>query len=75
MMLIKGKDFIWNNARSLERAIFARRFCAGSGKRILEILRNDQNPDGGFGHALEPDLRAPDSQPLFVEFALRTLYA
>lgn len=33
-----------------------------------------QNDDGGFGNAIEPDLRTPNSQPLFTEFALRVLY-
>ena len=74
MILEKGANFIWGNARFLERAIFEYHFCGGSAERILEILRTYQNEDGGFGHALEPDLRAPDSQPLFAEFGLRTLY-
>lgn len=72
-ILERGATFIWNNARLLERAVYDYRFNHGSPNRILEILRTYQNEDGGFGHALEPDLRAPDSQPLFVEFALRTL--
>jgi hypothetical protein len=67
-------NFIWKNARLLERAIFAYHFLNGSPARILDVLHTYQNEDGGFGNALEPDLRAPDSQPLFVEFALRTLY-
>jgi len=74
MILNKGANFIWKNARFLERAIFEYHFCGGSAERILEILRTYQNEDGGFGHALEPDLRAPDSQPLFAMFGLRTLY-
>ena len=74
MILEKGAHFIWENARLLERAIFEFRFCGGSGERILDILRTYQNPDGGLGHALEPDVRAPESQPLFLEFGLRTLY-
>ena len=32
-----------------------------------------RNGDGGFGHALEPDGRTPDSQPAAVEVALRIL--
>jgi len=32
-----------------------------------------RNDDGGFGHALEPDCRAPGSQPAAVEMALRVL--
>lgn len=32
-----------------------------------------RNPDGGFGHALEPDCRCPASQPAAVGMALRIL--
>lgn len=73
-ILEKGANFIWENARLLERAVFDYHFRGSSPTRILEIIRAYQNDDGGFGHALEPDLRAPDSHPLFAEFALRTLY-
>jgi len=69
-----GSEFIWRNARALERSIFEYRFSDGSPERILSIVRSYQNEDGGFGHALEPDVRAPDSQPLFAEFGLKTLY-
>ena len=75
MILENGMTFVWKYARLLERAIFEYHFCDGSSARIVDILRTYQNADGGFGHALEPDLRAPDSQPLFAEFALQTLYA
>lgn len=74
MILEKGANFIWENARLLERVILKYHFYGGSAERILEILRTYQNEDGGFGHALEPDLRAPESHPLFAEFGLRTLY-
>ncbi len=70
----KGANFVWSNARLLDRAIFEYFFLGGSPERVRSILGLYQNDDGGFGHALEPDLRAPDSQPLYVEFALRTLY-
>jgi hypothetical protein len=69
-----GTNFIWENARLLERAVFSLFFQHSSGEHVVQILRAYQNEDGGFGHALEPDLRAPDSHPLFVEFSLRTLY-
>ncbi len=72
--LDRAATFIWTNARQLDRAIFEYYFCHTPSSRILNILRTYQNEDGGFGHALEPDLRAPDSHPLFVEFALRTLH-
>ncbi|WP_274366169.1 hypothetical protein [Paenibacillus thermotolerans] len=70
----KAANFIWNNGRLLERTIFEYFFFAGSQSRVLDALKAYQNEDGGFGHALEPDLRTPESQPLFVEFGLRTLY-
>ncbi len=74
MDLNKAIEFIWENARLLERAIFEYRFLSGPASRVTDILRSYQNPDGGFGHALDSDVRAPDSHPLFVEFALRALY-
>ncbi|TMV50678.1 hypothetical protein FE783_08270 [Paenibacillus mesophilus] len=40
----------------------------------MTSLKAYQNDDGGFGNAIEPDLRAPNSQPLYMEFALRVLY-
>ena len=73
-ILDEGARFIWENARHLERAIFDFHFFDGPAVRIIEILRTYQNKDGGFGHALEPDVRAPESQPLFIEFGLHTLY-
>jgi hypothetical protein len=73
-ILESGTTFIWQNARWLERAIFECRFLNSSPGRILQILHTYLNEDGGFGNALEPDLRGPESQPLFVEFGLRTMY-
>lgn len=75
MNLDKAISFIWENARHLERAIFAHHFYGAPSDRIIAILRTYQNEDGGFGNALEPDVRAPDSQPLFVEYGLNVLYA
>jgi hypothetical protein len=42
---------------------------------VVTALRAYQNDDGGFGHALESDLRAPDSQPIHVDTAFRILHA
>jgi hypothetical protein len=73
-ILEQATEFIWYSARHLERAVFEFFFRGGSPERVISILNTYQNNDGGFGHALEPDLRCADSQPLFVEFGLRTLY-
>ena len=66
----KAANFIWENGRLLERRLFEYFFLGGSKNGVLNAINAYQNEDGGFGHAMEPDLRTPDSQPLFVEFAL-----
>ncbi len=73
-ILEKGTDFVMRHARLLDRAIFEYKIYSISPSRVINSLHAYQNPDGGFGHALEPDLRCPNSQPLYLEFALRTLY-
>lgn len=70
----KAANFIWQHGRLLERRIFEYAFQKGPKHNILTALKAYQNDDGGFGSAIEPDIRAPDSQPLFTEFALRVLY-
>lgn len=69
----KAKDFIWRNARLLDRRRFSYAFEGGSGEAVLTALRAYQNEDGGFGHALEPDIRCPDSQPVPLEMALQIM--
>jgi hypothetical protein len=48
----------------LERHRFAYLFLNGERQAVLEALLPYQNPDGGFCNALEPDVRAPISQPV-----------
>jgi hypothetical protein len=69
----KAAAFIWLNARLLDRHRFAFHFLSASRDQVLAALRPYQNADGGFGNGLEPDLRAPTSQPQPVEFALHIL--
>lgn len=66
-------DFIWRNARLLDRRRFAHRFLGAPPEPVVTALRAYQNADGGFGNALEPDKRCPDSQPVDVEVAFRVL--
>ncbi len=69
----KAQTFIWNNARLLERQLFSFLFQNGPRQNVLAALKAYQNPDGGFGNALEPDKRTPSNQPIDQEFALRIL--
>ncbi len=71
--LSKATDFIWRTARLLDRHRFAFLFLDGPHDAMLKALRPYQNADGGFGHALDPDLRGPVSQPQPVWSALRVL--
>jgi hypothetical protein len=65
--------FIAANARVLDRRRFDRLFGGGSAGPVRDAVAAYRNDDGGFGHALEPDCRAPGSQPLAVEMALRVM--
>lgn len=65
--------FVDANARLLDRAIFDHLFRGGTAERVRAALAAYRNPDGGFGHALEPDVRAPGSQPLHTLTALELL--
>jgi len=69
----RAEAFLWNNARLLERRLFAYHFQDGSREAVLAALRAYQNSDGGFGNALEPDIRCPLSQPVPVQHALEML--
>jgi hypothetical protein len=73
--LAAATDFIWRNARLVERRLFAAAFLGAPTEGVVSALRAYQNDDGGFGHALEGDLRGPDSQPIHVDAAFRTLHA
>jgi hypothetical protein len=73
--LERAAEFIWRHARLLERALFACRFRDGPADAVRAAVRAYRNADGGFGHALEPDVRAPDSMPLHCELALAALEA
>ena len=73
--LQNAQDFIWRNARLIERYLFTCLFDNSSKEPVLAALRAYQNEDGGFGNALEPDKRCPSSQPQDIEIALHILDA
>jgi hypothetical protein len=43
-------------------------------ERVVHIVRAYRNDDGGFGNAIEPDMRAPVSQPVGAHTALEILH-
>ena len=68
-----GDRFLLNDARLLERRLFASCFLGQPATGVVDALRGYQNTDGGFGHALEPDTRCPASLPIYVESAFQAL--
>jgi hypothetical protein len=69
-----ARQFIHTQARLLERLLFSVRFEQTDPAAVGRLISAYQNSDGGLGHALEPDLRCPESQPLFVEVGLSALH-
>lgn len=63
-------DFVASNARLLDRRRMELAVGAGDPEATLTVLAGYRNADGGFGWALEPDSRAPASQPVAALHAL-----
>ena len=66
-------DFLRAQARPLEVARFENIFSGSRVEDVLNELRKFQNSDGGFGHALEADLRAPESSALCTSVAFQII--
>jgi len=62
--------WILQNARPVDAARHDVLFHGGSADAFLRLLACYQNADGGFGHALEPDLWNPNSTPYVTCAAL-----
>jgi hypothetical protein len=69
-----AEQFIAARGRVLDRRRFGRLLRDGGAQPVRDAVAAYRNPDGGFGHGLEPDGRAPASQPPAVELALRILH-
>ncbi|MDR1821492.1 MAG: hypothetical protein LBQ91_03540 [Oscillospiraceae bacterium] len=70
----KARAFIYRNARPLDLARFKYHFEGGRREDVLTALSYYQNPDGGFGHALEADAWNPNSAPLQTWTATELLH-
>ncbi len=68
-----GRAFLNREGRLLERRLAARCFDGAPGRGVVDALRGYRNPDGGFGHGLEPDTICPASLPIAVEVALQVM--
>ncbi|PXY24777.1 hypothetical protein BAY59_22145 [Prauserella coralliicola] len=74
--LERARAFLLTHARLLERRLaelWLGTPTPATAYAVLDALAAYRNPDGGLGHALEPDARGPESQPLAVDFALEAV--
>jgi hypothetical protein len=71
--LAAAEQFLLREARLLERRVFEHRFRDGSADAVARALLAFRNDDGGFGNALESDIRGRSSQPVPLERALELL--
>ena len=71
--LENARCFIHAHGNLWERALWDYLFDGGSAERVQKILSGYKNSDGGFGHGLEHDIKAPMSNPLMLEFLLTVM--
>jgi hypothetical protein len=70
---IAARGFMAGHARLLDRRRFELLFEGADAEPVLAALSAYRNADGGYGHGLEPDLRAPESQPAAAFHAFEVL--
>lgn len=63
-------NFIKENARPVELAMYRYFFENGTSEEVIKELLKYQNPDGGFGHGLEADFWNPASSPIATNDAI-----
>lgn len=68
-----ARAFLRTHARLLDVRRFELLFGDGDAESVLAALAGYRNADGGFGWGLEPDLRAPSSQPAGALHAFEVL--
>lgn len=69
----RARAFLLERARPLERRAFEHEFEGAPAWPVLDELARFQNPDGGFGHGLEPDALTGASGALATSVALHRL--
>ncbi len=69
----KACAFVEGEGRALDAALLRYDLGTGPAEAVLTALAAYQNPDGGFGHGLEPDMASPASSALATSVGLRFL--
>jgi hypothetical protein len=71
--LDRARTFVLTHGRLLDRLRLLHLSGEASVEQVLAALDAYRNPDGGYGHALEPDLRSPHSETTSTLAALELL--
>ena len=71
----RARDFIYSNARLIERHLFSFQFEDGAADMVERALSGYQHANRLFGFGLEPDKRASAPQPVDQAFAMEILDA
>ena len=67
-------QFVLQNARPIDLAVYKYFFENGSNRTVVKELLKYQNKDGGFGNGLEADFWNPNSSPIATNDAIITLF-
>ncbi len=71
--LAKARFYLYAHGTLWEQALFDYLFGDGPLERLHQCLLCYKNPDGGWGHGMEHDLKCPDSNPMALEFLLHVI--
>ena len=69
----RAYTYLERHSEPLYASYFSCRFLGGDCASFLNLLASCQNPDGGFGHGLEPDFCLPASSPIAVTKAFQMI--
>src|SRR5580692_6501819 len=68
-----ARNFVEANGRALDVALLRHGLGQASDEAVMVALIAFQNPDGGFGGGLEPDMRSPASTAIASSIGMRLL--
>ncbi len=71
--LDRARHYVFTHGMLWERALFSWHFDEGPLEHLHNSLLCYKNPDGGWGHGLEHDLKTPQSHPAALEYLLSML--
>lgn len=72
-MIDRSVEFLWLTGSVLDQRRMAHFTGAGDAAGVVAAVEAHRTADGGFGFALEPDVKGPAAQPLSVMAALEVL--